>query len=386
MQNRDKILIVGCGDLSGILLEYLCRVPNVGPIVVADINAEAARLKVNSCLHGASFLGLYPDITARGVDVMNHEQTAALISEVNPCIVFNGTTLQSWWVVNELPKDINAKIYRHKAGLGSWVPMHLALASRLMAALKDSGVDAHYINTSFPDTVNVSLARVGMPPTIGIGNGALILPYFQKAAAEKLGIPRGSVRIEWIGHHYHSYTWPRQGIGADVPHYLRLYYENTDITDDVIGGDMQSFVASLPKIGARPGGRGSQYLVAASCMKNILDIYFDTNALGMSPGPLGLEGGYPVRLSRKGAELVLPKGMTVEQARALMVAAQEYDGTKSIEANGDIVVTDEVAAMYKEELGISWTRVTIKDSYDQAMELRKKFLEFLDRHGIPVPK
>lgn len=384
MRERDTILIVGCGELGGILLEYLCRIPNIGNIVVADIDEEHAQRKVNSALHGASYLDLYPDINSKTISLLNQDSSTELIAEVNPCIIFNGTTLQSWWVVNEIPKELNEKLYLPRVGLGAWVPMHLALTAKLMTAVKASGVDTQVVNSSFPDVVNVSLNKIDMAPTIGIGNASLLIPYIQKTAASILNIHRRNIRVDLIAHHYHCYNWARSGTGTEAPHYMRVYDGTQDITSEF--GSIKDFVAQLPKYGARPGGRNGQYQVAASCLKNILDIYYDTNAQSMAPGPLGLEGGYPVRLGRAGAKLALPADITREQARALMLEAQQFDGIQYIADNGDVHVTEETAELYKHELKIDWSIITIKDSYEQALELRKKFIEFLERNGVTVPK
>ncbi len=384
MRHKDTIMIVGCGELGGILLEYLCRIPNIGKIVVADVNEDHVKRKVNSALHGASFLDLYPDITAYPIDLLNKEATAEFLKKINPCVIFNGTTLQSWWVVNEIPAELNAKLYLPRVGLGGWVPMHMGLTSKLMEAVKLSGIDTQVVNSSFPDVTNVALSKVGLAPTIGIGNGCLVIPYIQKAAAEILGLQRRNIRVELIAHHYHCYNWARNGSGYDAPHYMRIYDATRDITEEL--GPLKDFVAKLPAYGARPGGRNGQYLVAASCLKNVLDIYFDTNAQSMSPGPLGLEGGYPIRLGRDGAKLALPAGVTVEQARGLMLEAQQFDGILKIADNGDVHLTEETVALYKNEFKIDWSVVTVKDCFDQAMELRKKFIEFLERNGVSVPK
>ena len=36
MREREKIMLVGVGELGGIILEYMCRIPGVGEIVTAD--------------------------------------------------------------------------------------------------------------------------------------------------------------------------------------------------------------------------------------------------------------------------------------------------------------------------------------------------------------
>lgn len=381
-REREKILLVGVGELGGIVLEYLCRVPNIGPIVAADANADWGFRKTNSAIEGASYMGLYPQIEFRPIDVLNVEGTAELLRKINPTVICNGTTLQSWWVVNELPPDVNAKLYRDKCALGPWAAMHLALISKLMKAVKLSGIDAHVVNTSYPDVTNPSLAKVGLAPTVGIGNMDLAVPYIRKVAGELLGVPMRNVGVELIAHHYHCYYWCRYGTGTEAPFHLKVFVGGEDVTARL--GEMKAFIAELPKRAMRPAGRHGQFVVAASCLKNILAIYNDTGELTHAPGPQGLEGGYPVRLSRRGAEVVLPKGMTMAQARALNVEAQAYDGVREIKNNGDVVITDESHATFRDMLGYDVTTISVETAYEQAMELRAKFHEFARKHGVKI--
>jgi hypothetical protein len=125
-------------------------------------------------------------------------------------------------------------------------------------------------------------------------------------------------------------------------------------------------------------------VVGASSIKNILAIYNDTGELTHAPGPQGLDGGYPVRLSRKGAEVVLPKGMTLQLARELNLKAQQYDGIQEVRGNGDVAVTEEAYATFKEMLIVDSRVITLKDSCEQPIELRKKFHEFARKHGVNI--
>ena len=126
------------------------------------------------------------------------------------------------------------------------------------------------------------------------------------------------------------------------------------------------------------------FQVAASCAKNILSLFYDTDDIVHSPGPNGLEGGYPVRLNRKGAEVVLPKGISIEKAREINTAAQKYDGIEEISNNGDIVVTEEAYQTFKQILNIDCKKITIEDSYDQALELKKKLHEFVKKNNANI--
>ncbi len=383
MRERETIMLVGIGELGGILLEFLCRIPGIEKIVTADRNEDWGSRKTNSAVLGASYMGLYPDIQFQPIDLLDVEQTAETLKKINPTIIYNGTTLQSWWVVNELPPEVNKQLYRNRCGLGPWESMHLALTSRLMKAVKMAGIDTYVVNTSFPDVTNPSLARVGLAPTVGIGNMDLAIPYIRKTAAEMLKVPLSNVSVEMIAHHFHCYYWCRAGSGAEAPHHLRVFVGKEDVTD--LLGARPEFVAELPKHAMRPGGRHGQYLVAASSLNNIMAILNDTGELTHAPGPQGLEGGYPVRLSRKGAEVVIPEGMSLTDARALMLEAQQYDGIQEIRDNGDVVLTEEAYTTFKEILDVDCKVVTVEDSLEQARELRAKFEAFAAKYGVEVP-
>jgi hypothetical protein len=125
-------------------------------------------------------------------------------------------------------------------------------------------------------------------------------------------------------------------------------------------------------------------VVGGSALKNIMAIFNDTGELTHIPGPQGLEGGYSVRLSRQGAEVVLPKGMALEQARAINLKVQQYDGNQEIRDNGDVVVTDESYTTFKEVLNVNCKVIPVRDSYEQAKELSKKFHEFARKHGVNI--
>lgn len=382
MSEREKIMLIGLGELGGLVLEYLSRIPGICDILTADINEDWGFRKTNSAILGASYMGLYPNIKFYPIDLLNIEKSAEMLKEYNPTIIYNGTTLQSWWVANELPPEVNARIYKDKCGLGPWVAMHLALTHKLMKAVKMSGINTLVVNSSFPDATNPSLARIGLGPVVGIGNMDLLVPYIKKAASELLNVPMRNVRVELIAHHYHAYHWCRHGTGYEAPHYLRVYVGHEEVTKEL--GDMKQFVSELPKRAMRPAGRHGQFVVAASSVKNIMAIYNDTNELTHAPGPQGMEGGYPVRLSRKGAEVVPPKDVTIEEAREINIKAQRYDGIEEIRDNGDIVLTEEAYGTFKELMNVDCRVVTVENSYEQAIELKEKFQEFARTNVLDI--
>ena len=48
MKPKETILLVGIGELGGIILEFLARVPGICDIVAADSNTDWGVAKTNS--------------------------------------------------------------------------------------------------------------------------------------------------------------------------------------------------------------------------------------------------------------------------------------------------------------------------------------------------
>jgi len=132
----NSVLIVGLGELGGYVLEFLARVPNVPKIVAADIREDWGLRKTNSAIAGASQFGLYPDINFFELDAFDIDKTAKIVQQVQPTIIFNSMTLQSWWVISQLPQEAYKAI--DEARYGPWYPMHFLPTYKLMQAVKKS--------------------------------------------------------------------------------------------------------------------------------------------------------------------------------------------------------------------------------------------------------
>jgi hypothetical protein len=380
-RERERILLIGLGDLGGFVLELLSRIPGICEIITADFDDDIGYRKVNSAIEGASYLNLYPHIEFYHCDLANVEETAKLIEKLNPLIVFNGTTLLSPLEISKITAEVMVTLSKEKRIFGPWTAVHLALIYKLMKAIEMSGINTYVINSSYPDVTNPSLDRVRLAPTVGIGNIDLIVPYIQKAASELLSVPMRDIHVELIAHHYHAYSWCRYGTGYDAPHYLKVYLRNEDVTQRL--GGIKKFVSEILNRAARPEGYHGHLLSASSTVKNILAILNDSCELTHGAGPQGLEGGYPIRLSRKGAEVLPPKGMGINQAQEINLAAQKYDGIQEINDNGDVVLTEEAYVIFKETLRIDHKVIRLEDSFEQAMEIKAKLHELAKKYGNP---
>ena len=114
-------------------------------------------------------------------------------------------------------------------------------------------------------------------------------------------------------------------------------------------------------------------IAAAAACKMILGILFDTKELCHAPGPNGLPGGYPVKVSANGVEISLPEDITIEEAMRINKEGQIFDGVESIEDNGSVVVTDKVTGILKKLLNFDCKVYTIQDCEARAKELHEKF-------------
>ncbi len=372
---KNTIMIVGLGDLGGYVLEFLARTPNISKIVTADINEDWGNRKTNSALIGASQFGFYPDIEFVKLDAFDIDQTAKVLQQVQPDLIYNSMTLQSWWVITQLPQEAYKAI--DEARYAPWYPMHFVPAYKLMQAVKKSGIKTHVVNAAFPDVVNTSLAKIGLGPTVGIGNIDNIVPSLRLVASRMFKAPLRSVSVFLVAPHFVSYYLGRYGNTGGAPYYLKVMVDDKDRTPHL---NKDEFLANLIPLAKRPGSNQAHPVVASSVCKIILGILFDTKELGHAPGPNGLPGGYPIRLTGQGVNVFVPEGLSLEEAIDINNRAQVFEGVESIEKDGTVVLTDKSASIFKKLLDFDCKVYTVKDSDAKAKELDVKFKRWADRY------
>lgn len=369
--HKTTIMIVGLGDLGGWVLELLARYPNVGRIVSLAKNEDRGIRKTNSAIYGAMQADLFPEIEFVRHDLNDIEATSKLLKRYSPDLVYNSATLQSWWVITQLPPEVQEKI--DEAHFGPWLPAHFVLAHKLMLAVKDSGIDTYVVNAAYPDAVNSVLAKIGLAPTVGIGNVDLVAPGVSLVVSKRLGVPLRDVRVYLFVHHFLAYYIRLYGDDGGCPYFMKIMVGDQDVTDQL---DPKSIFRDVSTVGKRPQGTLMHGVVASSVVKIILGILYDTNQFGHAPGPNGLVGGYPIRMNARGVEVVLPQGFTLEQAIRVNEEAQVFDGIKEIKGDGTAVLTDQAADIFKKLLGYDGKVIKVSDMEAKALELDKKYKEW----------
>jgi hypothetical protein len=372
-----KILILGSGILGGAVLDFLAQSGQPYDITVGGRNAEKTWLRINLAKFAATNLGHMPKLSFVEIDVMNVEETASAIETLAPDLIFNATTLHSWWVITQLPAGAYQRIDAARGGV--WTPMHLVLTRRLMKAVKLSGVTAHVVNASYPDVVNAALAAEGLAPSIGIGNIANTVPVLRYAAAYILEQDPSAVQIRVFGQHYFSYRMPSSGTAKDIPYHLAIYLygelQPTDTERD------EAIFSTLTGPFKRVRGLAGQSVTATSATRVIRALIDDGTEIVHAPGPLGLVGGYPVQVTQGSLSIALPEGMTLAGAVDINRRCQVLDGIADVGADGSVRYTPESAGILKEELGYDCELMHLDECEERAAELAAKFGEYYRRLG-----
>jgi len=369
MEQRCDVLITGLGEIGGYALEFLARIQGISWIVGADVNPGGGLSKVNNTIQGAAQMGFYPRIEFIPLDLREVHTTRDLLRKKNPRVVLNCSSLQPWWVITQLPKDTFKKL--KTAGYGPWLPMHLSLTHKLMQAVKESGIQTHVVNAAFPDAVNPVLGKVGLAPTVGLGNMDNFIPGIQKIVAETLDVAMRDVKAWMVGYHFLREAFRHFGSSAGAPYYVQIFVGNQDVTRQF---DLEKLLLGTLDLVV---GIRNDAAVASSGVKNILAILWNTREITHAPGPAGLEGGYPVRLGVKGAEIYLPAGLTMEKAIQINREGQKCEGIERIEEDG----TEKSNEIMKSLLGYNCPRMTLEECDERAGELSRLYKNFASKYS-----
>ena len=87
-------------------------------------------------------------------------------------------------------------------------------------------------------------------------------------------------------------------------------------------------------------------------------------------------------MSAKGVEVVLPEGITMDEARKINDDAQKNDGVERIEDDGTIVFTDKSYGLMKELMGFDCKTLKLEESEVRAKELLSLYHELRKKCGL----
>lgn len=225
---------------------------------------------------------------------------------------------QSPWERLRSPSAWTALLGR--AGFGLTLTFQAELALRVARSLDGRDPRPWLLNGCFPDAVNPLVAGLGLPVLAGIGNVAMLAASAQAA----LGLP-DQRRLRMIAHHLHLHA-----PAPDHDDVLAWLDDEPLATPGALLAEARA--AERPELN-QVTGHAAALLITGMISGAQVDTHL--------PGPLGLPGGYPVRIHGTDIQLRLPRGLTHADAVAANQRAAAADG---VVVDGDRVVFGQRAA------------------------------------------
>lgn len=301
MKSAD-ILLFSSGSLARGVANALSPMQNLSlrVAILARSQTKASQLALIANARARIFRSR---VTFTPIEVagFNASAISPLVRSLKPKIIFQAASLQSPWESSSGQTAWTKLIA--SAGFGITLPLQMALAAEISRAASDSR--AVIVNASYPDGVNVALDRLGLRVTCGIGNSAIVEAFCRSHAKTK------STDVRVIAHHGHLTPWLQAKSSAALP---RAWIAGREV-------DSLRF---------RPGfnafGEDSNDVTSSTAVSVMLSLLSGKTLHISTPGVAGLPGGYPFLLKAEQFSLLLPPGVTREQAIGHNKSGEHADG------------------------------------------------------------
>jgi hypothetical protein len=307
------VAVVGSGSLARAICNAAASRFSVEAelVVLARSEAKAAETCVVANTR-AALSGAPVRFRPLVADLSSARDVAAALSPVAPAVVVTCASHQSPWERLHSPSRWTALV--EEAGFGITLPLQAAVPIAVATALARVAPSALLVNGSFPDAVNPLLRALDLPVLCGIGNASTLAAGLQSA----LGLP-DQARLLLLAHHRHLHA-------------------PSDPADEACAWLDERPIPAMGQLLAaqRAVSRPELNAIAAQAAAQLLDALTSGGELETSlPGPLGLPGGYPIRIESRRMELRLPLDVTREQAVAWNQRSSLRDGVL-VEEDGEV--------------------------------------------------
>ncbi|MEU5948543.1 potassium transporter TrkA [Micromonospora sp. NPDC047465] len=357
------VVVVGSGHLARSLCDSLASMhtPQRIRVTVLARDLTAAAGAARGAQVRATVAGTGVDFTAQPFTAEpstdpgdGYAADAASMARLRPDVLVCAASTQSPYERVHAPSAWTDLVAT--AGFGVTLALQAELGSRLAAALAGGAPDAVLVNGCFPDAVNPLLAALNLPVLCGIGNVATLAACLDAA----LGRP-GPRRLAVLGHHAHLAAPGPENTGDDTAE-VRAWLDGLPVPD--VTGLLADYRAlPRPELNAL-AGHAAAALVAGLATDA-------TEIVASLPGPLGLPGGYPVRLNGGRAELRLPPEVSTAQAVAWNTTAGHRDGVEV--SDGHVRYPERARAAlsaYQPELAEGWRVTELPEVFARFIALR----------------
>jgi hypothetical protein len=363
MENRSVMITGGAGLVGQFAVDYAVRRHEIKKVYIADIKETIGGTTEKNAVVGSALHGYYTDVEFVKVNLLDVDQTTSVLKELQPTCIFNcGTLISSYWygplikyAIKEHQLQTTGRMAGHTIG------KDLSLIYFLMKAVKKSEIETRVVNIAFPDHTNPVLGRVGLAPACGGGTLDLTVMGLRKAVADKFSVPMRNVDVTMVAHH-----GVRAAPISDDMHWTRVRIGEEDVTSQI--PNLSKFIeGTIPYTATKVGVNAA--MTASSGFQITMNIFNDNGFLGHAPGPEGEIGGYPCRFNWDQVEVVLPPGLTKDQALKINIAGMKVDGIDRIDQDGTVHFTEETIRVMETCLGIDWKSMKPDQCYEMTKDL-----------------
>ncbi|AUC56227.1 hypothetical protein CDO87_23365 (plasmid) [Sagittula sp. P11] len=302
------VLITGTGMFAGrIALDIAATAKEPVSVVIAGRNVDRLQWLQTAGNARAAMFGTPAGFRAHRIDLLEEGASEALLSELQPRIVVQAASIQTSSVISDKGSRWTELVA--EGGLSATAVFQALMSARMAAAISKLCPTTPLINCSFPDVVNGMITAMGHDVLCGTGNVAILSNVFRGASAR----PAGTLRV--LAHYQCLKPW-RQPAAERAGPAPRIFSDDREITDPFA-------TFSECKLTPEPAIEIS----GASGVTLILALAAGAAWTGHVPGPNGLPGGYPVKLSQTGVlSLDLPGSVTEAEAIAWNDAFEHAGG------------------------------------------------------------
>lgn len=351
-----RVVVVGSGSLARAVCFSMATSASPLAVHVVARSAAATRELCHLANTRAAVGGGRARFDCTPTDLGTVPELASVLASLAPAALIGCASHHSPWERVHSPSAWTELIDR--AGFGATLPLQAAVPVTVSRALAQASPSSMHLNACYPDAVNPLLAALRLPVLCGVGNAGLIAATLQA----ELGL-RDQRELRVLAHHHH----------------LNAPEDPADEARAWLRGRPLGRVGAL-LAGQRAASRSLlNEVTGLTAARLIGDLLAGTETATSLPGPLGLAGGYPVRIVDRRVELNLPAGLGREEAVAWNQRMAWLDGV-CVLPSGDVRFSSAV----RRELGAHLPDVAAGYHVTENAECCRQLLELRRRLRSPT--
>ena len=365
----SRVILTGAtGKVGTYLALFLARLGVADVLYLASRSTAAAA----TVLHNTRTCALFRDsptlVEPLVLDLLDAEATAEILGRLRPTLIVNSACLLSLYPFFPALRKRQRRMGL-VAGFAHTLPKDLAVLWPLMRAVREASPDTAVVNLAAPDTAHAMLSGLGLSPTVGAGTIDSTVQGIRTAAARILAVHPRQVEVRLVCHH----AIRRLPIGS-IPYALRVMLDGRDVTGQLSAEALIAEAVDVTGVETMSTPVTSNAAItAASAVETARAMLLDTGAIRHGAGAQGIPGGTPVRLGRRGAEVVLPEGLSPDQARDINLAGVRGTGVETIRPDGSVTFTEKERFWLREGLGLAWEGMRLEDARPMSAELEAAY-------------